>query len=255
MHMKIILYSLLFLFIHSSFVHPSEHLTWNRNRPIHVEDAYPVEKGKFTFQQGFHLQKNKRGEPTWDFISELLYGVNDRVHIGVEGRYRFIDLKAKKNRDGFGDTKFFLLYNFYGSNEELKGVSIKGEVSIPTANTPLGTKAIDYTLAFLGSKTYGRLGFHANVSFTRMGHIPLRDYTYLYGVALDYPIKPKIGLLGNIFVERTPWQGEKLMRTIEGGILYQVNKRLVLVTSIGKGLRNTGNNLDFSWTSGFSLIF
>jgi len=253
--MKIIIYILLFLFIHSPSALSLEHLTWNKNRPIHIEDAYPVEKCKFTFQQGFHLQKNKRGEPTWDFISELLYGINDRLHIGAEGRYRFIDSKTRKNRDGFGDTKFFFLYNFYGSKEELKGVSIKGEASIPTANSPLGTRGRDYTITALASKTSRQLGVHANLSYTRIGKDPLRDYTYFYGAALDYPIKPNIALLWNIFVKRTPWQGENLIRTIEGGILYQVNQRLVLDTSIGTGLRDTKNNLDFSWTSGLSLFF
>ncbi|MEO7986994.1 MAG: hypothetical protein ABI766_10710 [Gemmatimonadales bacterium] len=152
---------------------------------LETETARPLGRGVFEVSGNFEYQTSSEGrEAAVPFAAE--YGVTDRLEILVEPvAWTAIRPNAGTRATGVGDLEATLTWLARAETPQVPAIALASEVKFPTAhNTLIGTGKTDVAGYLIGSKRWGRLDTHANVSYTVVGRPAGADLKNIFGFAL-----------------------------------------------------------------------
>lgn len=237
-------------------VYAIDHKNLDENRPLRVEDAYPIATGEIAIEVGGGLTLQRHGESRGVFPIEILYGALPNLQLGV-GTTLLTD-PSEIDEVKSGDLKLSGLYNFNQETLTLPALGFKLALNLPTG---VASSGVDVELKALVTKSFDRLSFHFNAAYeflngTRGNE---RNGRYQFILGASYPIgAPKYTrttLIGDLFIEQASQRGKPDTFGAEIGFRHQLTPRVVLDAGIGTELAGPGDRSPFFLTTGVSIGF
>lgn len=226
-------------------------------RPLSTEDAGIVAKGKFELELGgdhikcrCHVRENCLG-----FV--LKYGVTGRLDFGIE--MPFLLLKPVKGRSegGISDLAIGFKYCFLEGRDRIPALALRADIRLPTGdqNKELGSGTIDYLLLGIATGARGPATAHFNIGCV-FSHDPNSgagvEKVLCYGMALEYSLGERFGLVGEIQGETNPGlQISAAPLCTLGGMTYELKPGMVFDVGLNLGL--TQANPRYTLTVGLTL--
>lgn len=152
---------------------------------LETETARPLGRGVFEVSGNFEYQTSSEGhEAAIPFAAE--YGLTERLEFLIEPvAWTAIRPKAGARATGLGDIEATLTLLARAETPRTPAIALAGEVKIPTANNSfIGTGKTDVAGYLIGSKRWGRLDTHANVSYTVVGRPAGANLKNIFGFAI-----------------------------------------------------------------------
>jgi hypothetical protein len=225
------------------------------DRPVRVEDAYPVERYAFEFLIPYSLERERGGGFVHASVLELAYGVFRNVHVGVKA-----PLAAVRDADatewGLSGLRVFALYNFNTEGPILPAFSLRTDVAIPVGSLA-GNEAQAAVKAIL-TRSWGRNRLHLNAAY-RFGPDSAPAVVeglerWWYGAALDRTLfRESLLVVGEVYARR-PVESAPVEVNGALGLRWQWLPTTVLDIGVSRRLRdNVGP--DYAVTLGISNAF
>lgn len=152
---------------------------------LETETARPLGRGVIEASGNFEYQTSSEGHETAvPFAVE--YGFTDRLELLVEPvAYTAIRPKAGARATGVGDVEVTLTWLARAEAPGVPALALAGELKLPSAgDTLIGTGKTDVAGYLIGSKRWGRLDTHADVSYTIVGRPRGAALKNIFGFAL-----------------------------------------------------------------------
>ena len=233
-----------------------DHKNLDENRPLRLEDAYPIATGEIAIEVGGGVAIQRDGESRGVFPIEILYGALPNFQLGV-GTTLLTD-PHELDEVKSGDLKLSGLYNFNQETLTLPALGFKLTVNLPTG---VDSSGIDVELKGIVTKSFDRLSFHLNAAYAFLnGTRPdERDGRYQFVLGASYPVGAprytRTTLVGDLFVQQATERGRPDIFGAEIGFRHQLTSRIVLDAGIGTELAGPGDRSPFFFTTGFSIGF
>ncbi|MGH7428385.1 MAG: transporter [Candidatus Methylomirabilaceae bacterium] len=233
-----------------------DHKNLDENRPLRLEDAYPIAAGEIAIEVGGGLVVQRDGKSHGVFPIEILYGALPNLQLGA-GTTLLTDPREIDELKS-GDLKLSGLYNFNQETLTLPALGFKLTVNLPTG---VASSGVDVELKALVTKSLGRLSFHLNAAyeFLNSSFADERAGRYQFVLGASYPIGApqytRTTLIGDLFVEQASQRGRPDSFGAEIGFRHQLTSRIVLDAGIGTEFAGPGDRLPFFFTTGFSIGF
>ncbi len=127
-------------------------------RPLLTEETDTVEKGSFELELGFdYLRENNRDK---DYLPsmQLKYGLLEKMEIGANTGYLWIDVHEGGRLDGWTDLSAYLKYRLWEEGESYPAFALKPLVKLPTQTWREHTdsRRVDYALGAVFEKSFGK---------------------------------------------------------------------------------------------------
>lgn len=208
------------------------------DRPLRVEDAFPVDHREWEFEAGLRSVFGATDEVTG--ILELKTGLflNGQVGIELHGG------RISGDEAGLESAALHLLQSF--RRETWRGPALSARLDVETPGSgELGREGWALTARGLATRSFGRLRTHLNLGYTAADEADQDDF-WRAGLAFDYPIGLfSRSVLGDLYAE-IPSDGEDTRVWTTVGSRWQLTNRTVL--DLGVGVR-----LD-EWADGDSNV-
>lgn len=225
------------------------------DRPVLVEDAYPLERYAFEFLAPYRFVRDKSGRSVHGFIAELEYGILPNAELGVK-------LPVSALRDGgatdwgISGLRVFGLYNFNTESPVFPALSLRADATFPVGS--LGGRETHVAVKALATRSWGRSRVHLNAAygFGPEGTASAVESAgrWWYGAALDHTLfRQSTLLVGEVYALRAA-DGERVQVNASLGLRYQWSPYVVLDAGISRGLRS-GLGPDYAVTFGISRAF
>ena len=174
-------------------------------RPLSTDDAGTVEKGHMEIESGFEYVKQTDKENNLSLV--LKYGVFNKLDLGIEIPYKFINFKESANLDGIGDIVFSTKYHLVDETENLPAFALSYSIKTKTGDKDksLGSGEIDHSLKAIFTKEIADSTTHVNFGYTFVGEPKGEDLDdiFSYSFALEYPFNDNFNIVGEIVGETT----------------------------------------------------
>ena len=234
-----------------------DHKNLDENRPIRLEDAYPIASGEIAIEAGGGFRLARRGTDQGFFPVEVLYGALPNLQIGV-GSILFTD--PREVDDGFhsGDLHFSALYNFNQETLSHPALALKLGIDAPTG---IGSRGLGIEVKGIVTKSVERLSLHLNAGyeFVTTARDDERDGRYDLALGFSYPVGApqftRATLVGDVFAEQAARRGESTMVGVELGLRYQLTPRIVWDVGMGTEFAGPADRSRFLFGTGFSFGF
>ena len=166
-----------------------------------TETARVLAPGKFELSMAGEYQHSRDGGE-FALPLALEMGVLPRLELLIEPTpYVGIYPKGEKKIHGFGDIEVTVNFLAFDEREFLPAIAFAVEVKAPTArNLNIGTRKADVAFYLIGSKRFGDLDVHANVSYTIIGKptgVNVKN-TWALSLAGEYKLNPKWDVFAEI---------------------------------------------------------
>lgn len=253
---KLILTSLVLIAL-ASMTHAIDHKNLDENRPLRLEDAYPIAQGEWALETGAGYSIERRGRDRAFFPLEILYGAFPNFHASL-GTTLFTNPRDLDEPEKSGDLRLGGLYNFNQETRSLPAFGLKGSLNSPTG---VRSSGVDFELKGLVTKSFNRLSLHFNPAYEFIGGGGQedRDGRYSFTLGTSYPIgAPKYTrttLVGDFFTEQSARRGESNVWGAEVGFRHQMTQRLVLDLGVGSEFAGPAKRSPFFLKTGISLAF
>ncbi len=234
-----------------------DHDNLDQNRPLQIEDAYPIAKGEIGIEDGVLYRNLKQGSSHWEPHLQILYGAFYNTQIGIGGNL-VKELTPTDETKQFWNLNLEGLYNFNTETLTIPALALKLELEFPTGEN---SGRIDTTLGGLLTRTWGRVRTHLNLEYTFIGSAQTGErngaYRVLWGVnyPLGYPMRFRETLIGDIFARQSEKNGEDNIAGIELGLRHQLSPRVVLDGGIGTEFSGPSDRSRILGTVGLSVGF
>ena len=234
-----------------------DHDNLDEGRPLRLEDAYPIAAGEWALETGAGLSAQRKSRSRGIFPVEILYGLVPNFQVSL-GTTLFTDPKRVEEQTKSGDLQLSGLYNFNQETLNLPALGLRLTLNLPTGTESSG---VDFRIKGLLTKSIGRVSFHFNPAYEVFsGTQPFeRDGRYEFVVGASYPVgAPKhtlTTLLGDIFTEQAPRQGNPQIVGAEFGVRRQWTPWTVLDAGIGTEFAGPVRRSSFFATVGVSVGF
>ncbi len=234
-----------------------DHDNLDQNRPLQVEDAYPIAKGEIGVESGGLYREQRQGSSYWEPQIQILYGLFYNTQVEIGGNL-IRELTSTGVRERFWNLSLGALYNFNTETLNLPAMAVKLEMEFPTEED---WGRMDATLSGLLTRTWGRVRTHLNLEYTFMGSAQTgernRVYRAIGGVnyPLGYPMRFRETLIGDIFTRQSEKSGEDHITGIEVGLRHQLSPRVVLDGGIGTEFAGPSDRSRILGTVGLSVGF
>lgn len=233
----------------------TDYYNTDKGRPLHVEDAYPIERRAFEIQAApLRLERGAAGVYHWTVEPEIAYGIMPRTQVEFGLPLSFIDAGGTR-QSGVSGLDLSVLYN------------LNVETSIPalglgaSALLPVGALAPDdpyFSFKGIATRTFTWARFHLNGEYT-LGDAPSATRTapveatrWSAGVAADRAFPLRSLLMGaELLVQQPLIESEEQLLIAGTGIRYQLSPRWAIDGGIGKRL--TGD--DRAWYATFGSAY
>ncbi len=254
---KVIAVSVLLLLgaIESAFA--IDHGNLDENRPLRLEDAYPIPSGEIAIEGGGGFTLQRRGSNRGVFPIGLLYGAYPNLQLGL-GTVLSTDPREIDGRPKSGDLVLSALYNFNQETISLPAFALKLGLDAPT-----GVDARGYGIELKGiiTKSFERVSLHFNGSYeflTDSGRSE-RDGRYKLVLGASYPVGAprftRATLIVDVFTEQPVQRHEPNIVGTEVGVRYQLTPRLVWDAGVGTEFAGPAGRSSFFLTTGVSFGF
>ncbi len=235
-----------------------DHDNLDKNRPVQVEDAYPIAKGEMALEGGFSLEDRRNADNRLDFHVAMLYGVFYNAQLEI-GSSVLTDLISSREGDTSGDLSLGMLYNFNTETLNLPAMSVK--VGLDYVIRDRSDDQVEMALEGILTRTFGRWRTHLNAEYILVSSNRQQGRGGLYNLIagvnypLGYPIRFRETLILDIFTRQSEIKEEKNVTGIELGVRHQWTPRFVLDGGIGSEVLGPSQRSPFFATLGVSLGF
>lgn len=234
-----------------------DHSNLDENRPLRLEDPYPIAAGEWALEAGAGYTIERRGTDRGFFPIEILYGAWPNLHLSI-GSTLSTSPREIDGQERSGDLHLGALYNLNQETITLPALGLKAALDLPTGVRSAG---VDVDVKAIASKSFGRLGIHVNggydfLSGTASGE---RDGRYEVVVGSSYPVgAPRYTrtlLLADVFTEQSVHHGDSNTLGTEAGFRHQLTHRIVLDFGAGSELAGPAERARLFVTAGCSVAF
>jgi len=234
-----------------------DHGNLDENRPLRVEDAYPIAHGEIAVEGGAGLTLQRRGTDRGFFPVEVLYGALPNLQLSI-GSVLSTDPREIEDRPKSGDVRLGALYNFNQETILLPAFALKLGLDIPT-----GVEARGYGVELKGivTKSIERLSLHFNggYEFLTDSRHDERDGRYKLVLGASYPIgapqSTRATLVLDVFTEQSVGKRDPEIVGTEIGLRYQLTPRIVGDVGIGSEFSGPSKRSPFFLAIGLSFSF
>jgi hypothetical protein len=234
-----------------------DHKNLDENRPLRLEDPYPIATGEWAIEAGGGFTLQRRGTDRGTFPIEVLYGALPNLQFGI-GTALSTAPHEIEDQTKSGDLQVSGLYNFNQETLSLPAFGAKLSVNLPTG---VDSSGVDVEVKGLVTKSFDHLSLHFNAAYefltgTERGE---RDGRYQFVLGASYPIGApqytRTTLIGDIFTEQASRKGESNVVGVEAGFRHQLTPRLVFDAGVGTEFAGPSDRATFFLTTGFSFGF
>lgn len=222
------------------------------DRPIRVEDAYPIKFREWEFEIGSRgtLEEGSRG---LHGILEVKTGVfrNTQFGIEVESAVRTLGSGADT---GLESASAHLLYGIWRETVSLPAMAIRLEGATPGTGA-IGHEDAQFGFKGIATRSFGRLRLHGNGGYTVASRADGGDF-WRVGLGSDYPLGLfSRAVLADVYVE-IPTSQARSRVWVEVGTRVQVSNWSVLDLGLSTRLDEwDAGNANVELVVGFSRVF
>jgi hypothetical protein len=234
-----------------------DHDNLDPNRPIGMEDAYPIAKGEIGVEGGVRFNDPRQGRTRVTFQPQILYGAFANTQIEIQGDL-FTDPSTLTGANKSGDLHLAMLYNFNTETIELPAFAVRVEVELPTGVNSTG---VDTQMTGIMTRSFGRLRTHLNAGYTILGSPQGQERPGTYRVVgavsypLGYPTSFLDTLIASIYTRQSDLRGQCNNSGVELGLRHQLTSRIVLDGGLGTEFSGPSNRAALLGTVGVSVGF
>ncbi len=234
-----------------------DHDNLDKNRPLRLEDAYPIAQGEIALEGGGRFVDGRQGNTRFAFQPQLLVGAFANTQLELGGDL-FTEPTTLKGAEKSGDLRVGALYNFNTETLNLPALAVKVEMELPTG---LRSRGVDATVGGILTRSFGRWRTHLNADYTVVGSAQGTARNGLYRLAagvsypLGYPMRFRETLIADLFTRQSDLRGGRNPTGVEVGLRHQVSSRLVLDGGIGTEFAGPPDRSAVFGTVGLSFGF
>lgn len=224
------------------------------DRPVLVEDAYPVERYAFELLAPYRLERGRNGSTLHAFVPELAFGILRNAQLGFK-----VPLVAERTAGatswGVSGLRVFGLYNFNTESRMLPALSLRSD-----GYFPVGSAGGDVTrgeIKLIATRSWGHSRVHVNGAYgfgtDGVSAAVESASRWWYGVAVDRTLFRQSTLLVAEVTVRRPSDGVPTEVAASIGLRRQWTPTTVVDLGIRRRLSDTGPEIGF--TFGLSHAF
>jgi hypothetical protein len=234
-----------------------DHDNLDKNRPLQIEDAYPIAKGEIALEGGTQFNDRRQGRTRVTFQPQILFGAfyNTQLEIGGD---LFTEPTSVAGPEKSGDLRVGALYNFNTETLALPAFAVKLDLEFPTG---VRSKGVDSTVGGILTRSFGRWRTHLNAEYTIVSSAGEGERNGLYRVVvgvsypLGYPMRFRETLIADVFTRQSDLSGGRNPTGVEVGLRHQFSSRIVLDGGIGTEFSGPSDRSAFFGTVGLSFGF
>ena len=234
-----------------------DHDNLDKNRPVQLEDAYPIAKGEIALEGGGQFIDRRQGRTRFVFQPQILYGAFYNTQLEMGGDL-FTEPTTVEGAEKSGDLRISALYNFNTETLTLPALALKLDLELPTG---VRSRGVDGSLTGILTRSFGRWRTHLNATYTVVGSAQGRErngfYRFVAGVSypLGYPARFRQTLIADVFTRQSDLSGGRNPTGVEAGLRYQLSSRIVLDGGIGTEFAGPTDRSAVFGTVGLSVAF
>lgn len=229
------------------------------DRPVRMEDAYPVERYAFEFLLPYSAERGR--DDTWHHavVPEIAYGLLRNFQLGLKLPLVRADTTAAAGAEattGLSGLRVFGLYNVNTESRRLPAVALRVDGFAPVG--ALGGEGGRATVKLIATRSFGRNRLHLNGAYG-FGDFETRALVeggerWWYGAAVDRTLfRQSLLLVAETFALR-PSDAEPVQVNASLGFRWQWTPTTVLDAGISRSLHSS-RDPEIALTLGFSHAF
>lgn len=234
-----------------------DHDNLDPNRPLQVEDAYPIPEGEIALESGVRVNDRREGRTRFAFQPQILYGVSRNTQIEIQSDL-FTESATVVGPNRSGDLRLGVLYNFNTETLTLPALAMSLELDVPTG---VQSKGVDTKVTGILTRSVGRLRFHINGGYTVLGSPQYQERSGMYrfvaaaSYPIGYPYRFRETLIIDIYTRQSDLLGQSNHTGIEVGLRHQLSSRIVLDGGLGTEFMGPSDRAAITGTVGLSIGF
>jgi hypothetical protein len=234
-----------------------DHDNLDKNRPVQLEDAYPIAKGEIALEGGGRFIDRRQGKTRFVFQPQILYGAFYNAQLEIGGDL-LTEPTTVEGAEKSGDLRVGALYNFNTETLTVPALAVKLDLELPTG---VRSRGVDGTLAGILTRSFGRWRTHLNAAYTVVGSVQGRErngfYRFVAGVSypLGYPARFRQTLIADVFTRQSELSGQRNPTGLEVGLRHQFSSRIVLDGGMGTEFAGPSDRTTAFGTVGVSIGF
>lgn len=234
-----------------------DHDNLDPNRPIGMEDAYPVPKGEIGLEGGVGFNDRREGRTRVTFQPQIIYGAFYNTQIEIQGDL-FTEPNTLVGANKSGDLHLGVLYNFNTETLNIPALAVRVEASLPTG---VNSQGVDTQMTGILTRSFGRLRAHLNAGYTVLGSQQGQERPGGYRVVaavsypLGYPTSFRDTLIAGVYTRQSDLRGQRNNTGVEVGIRHQLTSRLVVDAGLGTEFAGPADRAALLGTVGLSVGF
>jgi hypothetical protein len=132
------------------------------DRPVRVEDAYPVERFAFEALLPYVVEREAGGITTHSVVPELSYGLFRNAQFGLKLPFALQDGPGNTHT-GLSGLRLFALYNFNTESRLLPALSLRVDGAFPVGALAGGKTRVAFKA--IATRSWGRNRIHLNGAY------------------------------------------------------------------------------------------
>lgn len=234
-----------------------DHDNLDPNRPLQVEDAYPIPEGEIALESGVRVNDRREGRTRFAFQPQILYGVFRNTQIEIQSDL-FTESATVVGPNRSGDLRLGVLYNFNTETLTLPALAMSLELDVPTG---VQSKGVDTKVTGILTRSVGRLRFHINGGYTVLGSPQYQERSGMYrfvaavSYPIGYPYRFRETLIIDVYTRQSDLAGQSNHAGIEVGLRHQLSSRIVLDGGLGTEFMGPSDRAAITGTVGLSVGF
>jgi hypothetical protein len=234
-----------------------DHDNLDPNRPLQVEDAYPIPEGEIALESGVRVNDRREDRTRFAFQPQILYGVFRNTQIEIQSDL-FTESATVVGPNRSGDLRLGVLYNFNTETLTLPALAMSLELDVPTG---VQSRGVDTKVTGILTRSVGRLRLHVNGGYTVHGspQFQERNGIYRFVAAVSYPIgypyRFRETLIIDVYTRQSDLVGQSNHTGIEVGLRHQLSSRIVLDGGLGTEFMGPSDRAAITSTVGLSVGF
>ncbi len=234
-----------------------DHDNLDPNRPLQVEDAYPIPEGEIALESGVRVNDRREGRTRFAFQPQILYGAFRNTQIEIQSDL-FTESGTVVGPNRSGDLRLGVLYNFNTETLTLPALAMSLELNVPTG---VQSRAVDTKLTGILTRSVGRLRFHVNGGYTVLGSPQYQERSGMYrfvaavSYPIGYPYRFRETLIIDVYTRQSDLVGQSNHTGIEVGLRHQLTSRIVLDGGLGTEFMGPSDRAAITGTVGLSIGF
>lgn len=248
------------LFLPARVTAQTDYFNTEANRPVRIEDAYPLERYAFELQLSpLRLSRFNGGEYEVQIDPKISYGILPRTYIELGLPLEYADRGDEGGTFGFAGLDFTAFYNLNTETLSLPAFALAGALLIPLGSQAPGHVYPSFTTIMTRSFRFGRIHVNGQYTFGPASDDDDGDSgspsRWLAGVAIDKTLPLKSALLAmDVYLEEPIANNQDLRLVAEAGARYQLNPGFTIDLGIGRTLTALeGWHLNFGVSRAFAI--